>query len=117
MNRLQYCFEDDDAGGESGTAPEQSPIKGIDYLYHPEAREAGGPFKYDAYGTDGDANGIVGEGADIRTYFTQDANYDVTGAISYDSGTSTWGMAEHVVYDPYGTANFTDENWTAARTR
>jgi RHS repeat-associated protein len=49
-----------------------------------------------------------------RTYLTQDATYNVTGMVSYDSGTSAWGVSERVVYDPYGTASFKDGSWNSS---
>ena len=55
MNRLQDCFDDDDAGDDVSAGMPHDPsaplIEGIDYLYNPQAaRDAGGPFTHDAYG-------------------------------------------------------------------
>lgn len=39
---------------------------------------------------------------DPRLYFTQDANWDTTAVIGYDSTTQTWGVVQRYVYSPYG---------------
>jgi len=53
---------------------------------------------------DTDANGSLNE----RIYAVQDANFDVTALMAYDSGTSTWGIAQRYVYDSYGKVNVTE---------
>jgi RHS repeat-associated protein len=50
---------------------------------------------------------------DERTYFVQDANYNVTAATTYNATTSAWEVAQRQVYDPYGSVNFFDLNWTS----
>ncbi len=37
-----------------------------------------------------------------RVYALQDANYNVTALVSYNTGTSTWTIAQRQVYDSYG---------------
>ena len=43
-----------------------------------------------------------------RLYYLTDANTNVTAVVGYDTGTSTWVVAERYVYDPYGAVTMYD---------
>ena len=49
-----------------------------------------------------------------RLYFTQDANWDTTAVIGYDSATQTWGVVQRFVYSPYGNIIILNANFTTA---
>jgi RHS repeat-associated protein len=52
-----------------------------------------------------------GSSVSERLYFTSDANYDVTSAVSTGGA-----VVEHVLYTSYGTATFTNSDWTSPPT-
>ncbi len=49
---------------------------------------------------------------DSRLYFEQDANWDTTAVVSYDSTTQTWGVTQRYVYSPHGSITILNANWT-----
>ncbi len=49
-----------------------------------------------------------------RLYFTQDANWDTTAVIGYDSATQTWGVVQRFVYSPYGNITILNPDFTTA---
>ncbi len=51
-----------------------------------------------------------------RLYFTQDANWDTTAVIGYDSTTQTWGVVQRYVYSPYGTITVLNADWSTPPT-
>ena len=51
-----------------------------------------------------------------RLYFTQDANWDTTAVIGYNSTTQTWGVVQRYVYSPYGTITVLKADWTTPPT-
>ncbi len=57
-----------------------------------------------------------------RLYYTSDANTNVTAVVGYDTGTSTWAVQEHYVYDAYGAVTMYDGpagtlgDWTNSHT-
>ena len=52
--------------------------------------------------------------ADSRLNATQDANWDTTAVIGYDSTTQTWGVVQRYVYSPYGTITVLNADFTPA---
>ena len=48
-----------------------------------------------------------------RLYFAQDANWDTTAVIGYNSTTQTWQVVQRYVYSPYGTITILNANWSA----
>jgi len=48
-----------------------------------------------------------------RLYFEQDANWDTTAVIGYDSATQTWGVVQRYVYSPYGSVTILNADFTA----
>jgi hypothetical protein len=59
-------------------------------------------------------NGVLQ--ANQRLYFTQDANWDTTAVIGYNSTTQTWGVVQRYVYSPYGTITILSPDFTTAPT-
>ena len=51
-----------------------------------------------------------------RLYFTQDANWDTTAVIGYNSITQTWGVVQRYVYSPYGTITVLNADWSTPPT-
>ena len=49
-----------------------------------------------------------------RVFYLADANYNVTGLVKYDSGTSKWQVAERYTYTPYGVVTYRNADWTVA---
>jgi hypothetical protein len=49
-----------------------------------------------------------------RVFYLGDANYNVTGLVKYDSGTSQWKVAERYTYTPYGVVTYRNADWTTA---
>ena len=47
-----------------------------------------------------------------RVLYLSDANYNVTGLVKYNSGTSDWEVVERYTYTPYGVATFRNAFWT-----
>ncbi len=47
-----------------------------------------------------------------RVLYLSDANYNVTGLVKYNSGTSDWEVVERYTYTPYGVATFRNASWT-----
>jgi len=47
-----------------------------------------------------------------RVFYLADANYNVTGLVKYNSGTTDWEVVERYAYTPYGIATFCDASWT-----
>ncbi len=48
-----------------------------------------------------------------RLYFVQDANWNTTAVIGYDSTTQTWNVVQRYVYSPYGNIIILNPNWIA----
>ncbi len=51
-----------------------------------------------------------------RLYFTQDANWDTTAVVGYDSTTGTWQVVQRYVYSPYGNITILNPDFTTAPT-
>ena len=51
-----------------------------------------------------------------RLYFLQDANWDTTAVVGYDSTTQTWNVVQRYVYDGYGNITILNADWSAAPT-
>jgi RHS repeat-associated protein len=49
-----------------------------------------------------------------RVFYLSDANYNVTGLVKYDSGTSSWTVAERYTYTPYGVVTYRNTDWSTA---
>jgi RHS repeat-associated protein len=49
---------------------------------------------------------------DPRLYFTQDANWDTTAVVGYNSTSGTWGVVQRYVYSPYGTITVLNADWS-----
>ena len=47
-----------------------------------------------------------------RLYFEQDANWDTTAVVSYNTTTGTWGVTQRYVYSPYGTITLLNADWS-----
>ncbi len=47
-----------------------------------------------------------------RIYFLQDANWDTTAVVGYNSPTGTWGVMQRYVYSPYGTITVLNADWS-----
>ena len=47
-----------------------------------------------------------------RIYFQQDANWDTTSIVGYDSTTQTWGVTHRYVYDSYGNVTVLNADWS-----
>ncbi len=47
-----------------------------------------------------------------RLYFTQDANWDTTAVVGYDSTAQTWGVVQRYVYSPYGNITVLNADWS-----
>ncbi|MGC8561319.1 MAG: RHS repeat-associated core domain-containing protein [Phycisphaerae bacterium] len=47
-----------------------------------------------------------------RLYFTQDADWNTTAVIGYDSTTQTWGVVQRYVYSPYGSITVLNSDWS-----
>ena len=51
-----------------------------------------------------------------RLYFTQDANWNTTAVIGYNTTTGTWQVAQRYVYSPYGNISILNPDFTTAPT-
>ena len=51
-----------------------------------------------------------------RLYFLQDANWNTTAIVGYNSTTGTWGVAQRYVYSPYGTITVLNADWSTPPT-
>ena len=49
---------------------------------------------------------------DLRAYYLQDANWDTTAIVGYNSTTDTWGATQRYVYSPYGSITVLNADWT-----
>ena len=49
-----------------------------------------------------------------RLYFTQDANWNTTAVIGYNSTTQTWNVVQRYVYSPYGNITILNPDFTTA---
>ncbi len=49
---------------------------------------------------------------DSRLYFLQDANWDTTAVVGFNSTTGTWGVTQRYVYSPYGSITILSADWT-----
>jgi hypothetical protein len=47
-----------------------------------------------------------------RLYFLQDANWDTTAIVGYNSTTGTWDVTQRYVYSPYGTITVLNADWS-----
>ncbi len=47
-----------------------------------------------------------------RLYFIQDANWNTTAVVGYDSTTQTWGVVQRYTYSPYGTITILNSDWS-----
>jgi len=46
-----------------------------------------------------------------RIFYLSDANFNVTGLVKYNSGTSDWEVVERYTYTPYGIVTYRDADW------
>ena len=51
-----------------------------------------------------------------RLYFQQDANWDTTAVIGYNSTTQAWSVAQRYAYSPYGNITILNPDFTTAPT-
>ena len=56
------------------------------------------------------SGGVIQPGS--RIYFLQDANWDTTAILGYDSTTGTWGVTQRYTYSPYGTITVLNADWS-----
>ena len=56
--------------------------------------------------------GVIQPGS--RIYFLQDANWNTTAIVGYNSTTGTWGVTQRYVYSPYGTITVLNAGWSTA---
>ncbi len=47
-----------------------------------------------------------------RLYFLQDANWNTTATVGYNSTTGTWDVTQRYVYSPYGTITVLNADWS-----
>ncbi len=47
-----------------------------------------------------------------RLYFLQDANWDTTAVVGFNSTTGTWGVVQRYVYSPYGSLTVLNADWS-----
>ena len=47
-----------------------------------------------------------------RIYFLQDANWDTTAVVGYNSTAGTWGVTQRYVYSPYGSITVLNADWS-----
>ena len=85
----------------------QTATGGYQTIWSPRYIDA--PILRDTLNTAG--TGIV---AAERVFYLADANYNVTGLVKYDSGTSDWQVAERYTYTPYGVVTYRNADWTTA---
>ena len=50
--------------------------------------------------------------ANQRLYFLQDANWNTTSVVGYDSTTGTWNVVQRYVYSPYGNITVLNADWS-----
>ena len=65
------------------------------------------PVLQDAY-----SGGVIQPNS--RLYFTQDANWNTTAVVGYDSTTQTWNVVQRYVYSPYGNITILNPDFTTA---
>jgi RHS repeat-associated protein len=82
------------------------PFLGKLYIWSPRYIDA--PILRDTY------MGRDGLDTAARVYYLGDANYNVTGLVKYDSGSSQWKVAERYSYTPYGVVTYRNDDWTTA---
>ncbi len=51
-----------------------------------------------------------------RLYFLQDANWNTTAIVGFNSTTGTWGVTQRYVYSPYGTITVLNADWSTTPT-
>ena len=51
-----------------------------------------------------------------RIYFLQDANWNPTSIMEFNSSTSTWDVVQRYVYSPYGNITILNADWSATPT-
>ena len=51
-----------------------------------------------------------------RLYFLQDANWNTTAIVGFNSTTGTWGVTQRYVYSPYGTITILNADWSTSPT-
>ena len=64
-------------------------------------------------------NGVVLQDitfSNTRIYFQQDANWNTTAIMEYNSSTSTWDIVQRYVYSPYGNITILNADWSATPT-
>ncbi|MGC8561543.1 MAG: RHS repeat-associated core domain-containing protein, partial [Phycisphaerae bacterium] len=45
-------------------------------------------------------------------YFEQDANWDTTAVVGYNSTSGTWNVVQRYTYSPYGTITILNADWS-----
>ena len=88
----------------AASSPLSTPEVARQYLWSP--RYIDSPILRDTY-----AGGSIVEAE--RLFYLADANYNVTGLVKYDNGTSTWQVAERYTYTPYGEVTYREVDWAA----
>ena len=58
------------------------------------------------------ANGVIQPNE--RLYLLQDADWNTTAVVGYNSTTQTWGVVQRFVYDSYGNVTVLSADWSAA---
>ncbi len=82
----------------------------VQYQYIWSPRYIDAPILRDTYQT---INGEQSINLPDRVFYLADANYNVTGLMQYDSGSSTWQPVERYTYTPYGVVTYRDASWAA----
>ncbi len=49
---------------------------------------------------------------DLRAYYLQDANWDTTAVVGFNSAAGTWGVTQRYVYSPYGSITVLNADWS-----
>ena len=47
-----------------------------------------------------------------RLYYLQDANWNTTAVVGFDSATGAWGVTQRYVYSPYGSITILNADWS-----
>ena len=50
--------------------------------------------------------------SDLPVYYVQDANWDTTAVVGFNSTTGTWGVTQRDVYSPYGSITVLNADWS-----
>ena len=50
--------------------------------------------------------------SDLPVYYVQDANWDTTAVVGFNSTTGTWGVTQRYLYSPYGSITALNADWS-----